>query len=158
VETDADVAVHCTSIYHPTLHEAMSKVMQRIMPHASSFEHLLNAFVEKCNLEKAILMDTKTKLVVCVDTLSECVADSWFRLACDIVDLTDGLNSVADFQSEAANVCISFDQEFAVRLRYLAPTLALVFMTKIDSSYSSLIDHNMLVLDTSIHNLLRDLS
>lgn len=103
-------------------------------------------------------MDTKTKLVVCVDTLSECVADSWFRLACDIVDLTDGLNSVADFQSEAANVCISFDQEFAVRLRYLAPTLALVFMTKIDSTYSSLIDHNMLVLDTSIHSLLRDLS
>jgi len=157
LETDAEVAVHCTSIYHPTLFEALSRVIQRMMPHLPALELLLNSLVEKNMLEKALLMDGKTKLVVCSDSSTETVAEPLFKMACDMMDLTEGFCSITDFSS-VNHLTITFDQDFVVRLRYLNPTLVLVFMVRADSNPSNkLVDHNLCIFDNALLRLLKDM-
>jgi len=157
LETDAEVAVHCTSIYHPTLFEALSRVIQRMMPHLPALELLLNSLVEKNMLEKALLMDGKTKLVICADSSTETVAEPLFKMACDMMDLTEGFSSISDFSS-VGHLTITFDQDFVVRLRYLNPTLVLVFMVRAcDNPYNKLVDHNLGIFDNALLRLLKDM-
>lgn len=156
LETDADVSVHCTSIYHPTLFEALSKVIQSMMPHLASMEFLLNTLVEKNKMEKALLMDGQTKLVICSDSSPEPLPEHLSKFACDMMDLTDGFSSVKDCDM-ADDLVITFEQDFIIRLRYIMPALVLVFVSKTFNAPSKLVDYNLAIFDKAVLRLLKDL-
>lgn len=61
------IRYHLTSIYDHSIYEALSRVVQRLIPQLPTLENLLNVLVSTCSMEKAYLFDVVSKLYICTD-------------------------------------------------------------------------------------------
>lgn len=62
------IRYHLTSIYDHSVYEALSRVVQRLIPQLPTLENLLNVLVSTCSMEKAYLFDVVSKLYVSTDS------------------------------------------------------------------------------------------
>lgn len=62
------IRYHLTSIYDHSIYEALSRVVQRLIPQLPTIENLLNVLVSTCSMEKAYLFDVVSKLYICTDS------------------------------------------------------------------------------------------
>jgi Ras-related GTP-binding protein C/D len=62
------VRYHLTSIYDHSIYEALSRVVQRLIPQLPTLENLLNIVVSTCSMEKAYLFDMVSKLYIATDS------------------------------------------------------------------------------------------
>jgi Ras-related GTP-binding protein C/D len=69
VSPDAiQIRYHLTSIYDHSIYEALSRVVQRLIPQLPTLENLLNVLVSTCSMEKAYLFDVVSKLYISTDS------------------------------------------------------------------------------------------
>jgi Ras-related GTP-binding protein C/D len=61
------IRYHLTSIYDHSIYEALSRVVQRLIPQLPTLENLLNVLVSTCSMEKAYLFDIVSKLYISTD-------------------------------------------------------------------------------------------
>lgn len=61
------IRYHLTSIYDHSIYEALSRVVQRLIPQLPTLENLLNVLVSSCSMEKAYLFDVVSKLYITTD-------------------------------------------------------------------------------------------
>ena len=61
------VRYHLTSIYDHSIYEALSRVIQRLIPQLPTLENLLNVLVSSCSMEKVYLFDVVSKLYIGTD-------------------------------------------------------------------------------------------
>jgi Gtr1/RagA G protein conserved region len=62
------IRYHLTSIYDHSIYEALSRVVQRLIPQLPTLENLLNVLVSTCSMEKAYLFDVVSKLYISTDS------------------------------------------------------------------------------------------
>lgn len=62
-----NIRYHLTSIYDHSIYEALSRVVQRLIPQLPTLENLLNVLVSQCSMEKAYLFDVVSKLFISTD-------------------------------------------------------------------------------------------
>lgn len=65
---NAPVTFYQTSIYDHTIFEALSKVMQKLVPQLATIENLLNNLCASCNITKAYIFDAGSKTYIAADT------------------------------------------------------------------------------------------
>ena len=63
-----NIRYHLTSIYDHSIYDALSQVVQKLIPQMPTLENLLNVMVSTCSMEKAYLFDVVSKLYICTDT------------------------------------------------------------------------------------------
>jgi Ras-related GTP-binding protein C/D len=68
VSADIQIRYHLTSIYDHSIYEALSRVVQRLIPQLPTLENLLNVLVSTCSMEKAYLFDVVSKLYISTDS------------------------------------------------------------------------------------------
>lgn len=61
------IRYHLTSIYDHSIYEALSRVVQRLIPQLPTLENLLSVLVSTCSMEKAYLFDVVSKLYISTD-------------------------------------------------------------------------------------------
>jgi Ras-related GTP-binding protein C/D len=61
------IRYHLTSIYDHSIYEALSRVVQRLIPQLPTLETLLSVLVSTCSMEKAYLFDVVSKLYISTD-------------------------------------------------------------------------------------------
>ncbi|KAK1086008.1 GTP-binding protein gtr2, partial [Friedmanniomyces endolithicus] len=64
---DRSVSYYQTSIFDHSIFEAMSKVVQKLLPQLPAMETLLNKLCSTCRIQKAYLFDTGSKIYVATD-------------------------------------------------------------------------------------------
>ncbi|KAI9501339.1 GTP-binding protein gtr2 [Coemansia spiralis] len=64
----AYVQFFLTTIFHDDIREALSRVVQRLVPNHSSLETILNSFCSKSSLDKVFLFDVTTKIYLAMDS------------------------------------------------------------------------------------------
>ena len=62
------IGYHLTSIYDHSIYEALSRVVQHLIPQLPTLEKLLNVLVNTCSMEKAYLFDIMSKLYISTDS------------------------------------------------------------------------------------------
>jgi len=62
------IRYHLVSIYDHSIYEALSRVVQRLIPQLPTLENLLNVLVSTCSMEKAYLFDVVSKLYISTDS------------------------------------------------------------------------------------------
>ncbi|PSK51877.1 hypothetical protein B9Z65_3144 [Elsinoe australis] len=65
---NAPVSFYQTSIYDHSVFEAVSNVVQKLMPQLPTLESLLNSLCSTCRIQKAYLFDTPSKIYIASDT------------------------------------------------------------------------------------------
>jgi Ras-related GTP-binding protein C/D len=80
------VNYHLVSIYDHSIFEALSRVVQKVIPHYQpTLENLLNTLVGTCAIEKAYLFDVASKLYISTD--SSPVDMQTVELCSDMIDV-----------------------------------------------------------------------
>jgi Ras-related GTP-binding protein C/D len=86
-ESNGDVLVsyYLTSIYDHSALEALSKVVQKLVPQLPTLNNLLDIMISSCNIDKSYLVDVVTKLYIATD--SNPVDVHTYELCSDLVDV-----------------------------------------------------------------------
>jgi len=80
-----EVSFYQTSIFDHSIFEAMSKVVQRLLPQLPALEELLNKLCSTCGMQKAYLFDTTSKIYVATDASPTFLKD--YEVCSDYVDV-----------------------------------------------------------------------
>ena len=82
---DRSISYYQTSIFDHSIFEAMSKVIQKLLPQLPAMETLLNKLCSTCRIQKAYLFDTISKIYIATDTSPTLLKD--YEVCSDYVDV-----------------------------------------------------------------------
>lgn len=82
---DRSVSYYQTSIFDHSIFEAMSKVVQKLLPQLPAMEALLNKLCSTCRIQKAYLFDTVSKIYLATDASPSFLRD--YEVCSDYVDV-----------------------------------------------------------------------
>jgi Ras-related GTP-binding protein C/D len=86
------LSYYLTSIYDHSIYEALSKVVQKLVPQHGAMENLLNLLLTACDIEKAFLFDVVSKLYIATD--HNAVDVQTYQLCSDMLDLVMDVSSI----------------------------------------------------------------
>ncbi len=107
---DIHPSFHLTSIFDHSIFEAMSKVIQKLIPHMDALENLLDLLISNCAMEKAFLIDVMSRLYVATDSAP--VDMQTYELCSDMIDVVMDLSSIygAPEGASAADAVAAYDE------------------------------------------------
>ncbi|KAJ1981458.1 GTP-binding protein gtr2, partial [Dimargaris cristalligena] len=68
--SDTHVSYHVTSIFNCSIHIALSKIIQKLVPQAATFESLLSSFLAKSESHQVYLVDLTSRLYFAKDNVA----------------------------------------------------------------------------------------
>jgi Ras-related GTP-binding protein C/D len=89
---NAPITFHLTSIYNHSIFEAFSKVIQKLIPHLSILEALLNDLSHSCKFEKVYLFDVLSKIYIATD--SSPMDMSSYEICSDYIDVIVDISEI----------------------------------------------------------------
>ncbi|KAK4989513.1 GTP-binding protein gtr2 [Elasticomyces elasticus] len=95
------VSFYQTSIYNHTIFEAISKVIQKLIPQLPALESLLNSLCSSCRIEKAFLFDIPSKIYVATDTSP--TDTSSYEVCSDYIDVIVDLEEIYGWDRSVEN-------------------------------------------------------
>lgn len=98
---DARISFYLTSIHDYSIHEALSSVIQKVIPHVDIFGKLLDAVVTASGGLKAFLFSASSKIYVATD--SSPVDLNVFEHCCNFINFTDDLCDMYGFVIPSAS-------------------------------------------------------
>lgn len=99
----ASVNYHLVSIYDHSIFEALSRVVQKVIPqYQPTLENLLNTLVRSCAMEKAYLFDVASKLYISTD--SSPVDMQTVELCSDMIDVVLDVSGIYGTHHSSANI------------------------------------------------------
>ncbi|KAJ1740697.1 GTP-binding protein gtr2 [Coemansia sp. RSA 989] len=87
-----NVHVFLTTIFDQSIREALSRVLQYLVPKHSSLETILNSFCSKSSLDKVFLFDMNTKMYLATD--SSPTYSLQYMFACQTIDVMEELTAI----------------------------------------------------------------
>ncbi len=163
---DIPMTFYITSIYDHSIFEAFSRIVQKLIPHLSFLENLLNVLTSRCNIEKAFLFDVLSKIYVATD--SNPFDMQTYELCSDVVDVVIDVSCIYGIQDgrdkEKSNETLAFDEMsssvihqnngYVLYLREVSKYLSLVCMMKEQSfSKEGLVEHNIKCFKSALNEL-----
>lgn len=104
LESSMNVFYHLTSVFDTSIYEALSKVIQKLIPEQGMLERLLDLLCQvrpsfpsqnftdvctkqQCSMDKAFLFDTSSKIYIATDSTP--LDDQTYIICSDYIDLID---------------------------------------------------------------------
>lgn len=79
------ISYYQTSVFDHSIFEAMSKVVQKLLPQLPAMETLVNKLCATCNIRKAYLFDTVSKIYIATDASPTALKD--YEVCSDYIDV-----------------------------------------------------------------------
>lgn len=132
---------HLTSIFDHSIFEAMSKVIQKLIPHMDALENLLDLLISNCAMEKAFLIDVISKIYVATDSAP--VDMQTYELCSDMIDVVMDLSSIygaGDGSAPAENpAVVSYDENSHSVMKLKKPNGNVVLFMREVNKYLALV-------------------
>ncbi|KAK9451092.1 Gtr1/RagA G protein conserved region-domain-containing protein [Limtongia smithiae] len=106
---NVSLSFYQTSIYDSTIYDAMSRVVQKQIPQIGTLENLLNVLCQHSGIDRALLFDIKSKLLVAED--ANYMSMPMYEVSIDFIDITIGMNSLYVSDKRLANSAIENGSE-----------------------------------------------
>jgi Ras-related GTP-binding protein C/D len=115
-QLDASVNYHLVSIYDHSIFEALSRVVQKVIPqYQPTLENLLNTLVGSCAMEKAYLFDVASKLYISTD--SSPVDMQTVELCSDMIDVVLDVSGIYGTHHSTANAASTTTKKKKIKER-----------------------------------------
>ena len=142
---------HLTSIYDYSIFEALSTVMQKLIPELPILESMLNLLIQKCRIEKSYLFDLHSKLYIATDSTP--LDTNVYGLISDKIDMVLDLASLYDYDGNSKELELSstfgLNNKYVLILKKVNLYLALVCLMNGEEDLletRGLIDYNIHLL------------
>ncbi|KAK5704768.1 GTP-binding protein gtr2 [Elasticomyces elasticus] len=165
---DKSVSYYQTSIFDHSIFEAMSKVVQKLLPQLPAMETLLNKLCSTCRIQKAYLFDTSSKIYVATDASPTFLRD--YEVCSDYVDVVVDIKQIYGWQQrdkaqavedggEIGESMVTYDHsgDTYIYAREINDHLSLLCVMGKGSSADKrvLIDYNVSILQTALVKVFR---
>ncbi|CAD7971520.1 unnamed protein product [Amoebophrya sp. A120] len=95
------VTFHATSIYDHSVFEAMSKVVQKLIPELPVLEQLIDLLVTNCRMEKGFLFDVVSKIYIATDSgADDNPTYQCYELCSDMIDVAIDISCIYGLTTE----------------------------------------------------------
>lgn len=151
---------YLTSIYDHSILEALSKVVQKLIPQLPFLENLLDSLISSCCIEKAFLFDVVSKIYIATD--SNPVDMQTYELCSDMIDVVIDVSCIYGmkdhgeglaYDAESASV-IRLGNGYVLYLREVQKYLALVSIMREESfDKAGLVEYNIACFKHAIGEL-----
>jgi len=161
------VPVLATSIFDHTIFDALSRILQRLLPHVSELEKLLNNFLTSCSLNKAVIFDIFSKLYFASDRSPMDV--HVYTLCTDLIEVVLDMSSIYDPRcrtdeekvervfagmDQDAKSVIRLSNQFVLYFRHISHGLVLLCLLNKESyTQPGLMEQNFATLRANILNV-----
>ncbi|GAA5882200.1 hypothetical protein JCM1840_000747 [Sporobolomyces johnsonii] len=85
LESNMNVFYHLTSVFDTSIYEALSKVIQKLIPEQAMLERLLDLLCQQCSMDKAFLFETASKIYIATDSAP--LDNQTYVICADYLDL-----------------------------------------------------------------------
>eukprot|EP00455_Lapot_gusevi_P054444 TRINITY_DN872_c0_g1_i1.p1 TRINITY_DN872_c0_g1~~TRINITY_DN872_c0_g1_i1.p1 ORF type:complete len:388 (-),score=127.67 TRINITY_DN872_c0_g1_i1:21-1130(-) len=154
------LSYYLTSIYDHSIFEALSKIVQKLIPQHPFLENLLDSLIASCIIEKAFLFDVVSKIYLATDSTP--VDMQTYQLCSDMIDVVVDVSCIYGMKDK--NDTLAFDEESAsvirmsnghvLYLREVNKYLALVCLMREDSfNKAGLVEYNINCFKQAISEL-----
>ena len=82
---NVSLSFQLTSIYDHTIYEALSKVIQKLLPQVSFISQMIDSLITNCKIEKAFLFDVISKVYIATD--SNPVEMKHYEICSELIDV-----------------------------------------------------------------------
>eukprot|EP00049_Salpingoeca_infusionum_P018129 m.355880 g.355880 ORF g.355880 m.355880 type:complete len:350 (+) comp17372_c0_seq1:526-1575(+) len=159
--SDLQISFYLTSIYDLSIFEALSKVVQKLIPELPTLESCLDVLNAQSNIEKSFLFDVVSKLYIATDTTP--VDMKSYEICSDCIDVVTDISGI--YGRDAAGNLSAFDQESAsimkltnshvLYLRQINEYLALVCLLRQDKyeEHVGTLDYNVVKFRKAIQDV-----
>jgi Ras-related GTP-binding protein C/D len=165
---DIHPSFHLTSIFDHSIFEAMSKVIQKLIPHMDALENLLDLLLSNCAMEKVFLIDVISKIYVATDSAP--VDMQTYELCSDMIDVVMDLSTIYGTGDNAEGDVVAYDENshsvmklkkpnnnMVLYMREVNKYLALVCVMKEESyNKSGVINYNFRHFKRAMHEVLKN--
>lgn len=127
---------HLTSIFDHSIFEAMSKVIQKLIPHMDTLENLLDILVSNCGMEKAFLLDVISKIYVATDSAP--VDMQTYELCSDMIDVVIDLSGIYG-AGDAGHDVVAYDENSHSVMKLKKPNGNVVLYMREINKYLALV-------------------
>mmetsp|Transcript_35217 Transcript_35217/g.101399 ORF Transcript_35217/g.101399 Transcript_35217/m.101399 type:complete len:339 (-) Transcript_35217:305-1321(-) len=153
------ITFHCTSIYDHTVFEAVSKVVQKLLPQLNDLEQCLDALITSSRMDKAYLFDLFSKVYIASDP--QPVDLQSYELCADMIDVVIDVSCIysmnedggtSSFSSEGKASCIiHLKSGTLLYLREIDRSMVLVCILREENfDRQHLVDYNIQVFKDSL--------
>lgn len=105
---NAPVSFHQTSIYDHSVFEAVSNVVQKLMPQLPTLESLLNSLCSTCRIQKAYLFDIPSKIFIASDTSPQ--DTNSYEVCSDLIDVVVDIGELYGWDRASDPTFVSQDK------------------------------------------------
>ncbi|KAK4336049.1 GTP-binding protein GTR2 [Rhodotorula toruloides] len=85
LESNMNVFYHLTSVFDTSIYEALSKVIQKLIPEQAMLERLLDLLCQQCSMDKAFIFETASKIYIATDSAP--LDNQTYVICADYLDL-----------------------------------------------------------------------
>ncbi|GAA5892353.1 hypothetical protein JCM6882_003648 [Rhodosporidiobolus microsporus] len=94
LESNMNVFYHLTSVFDTSIYEALSKVIQKLIPEQAMLERLLDLLCQQCSMDKAFLFETSSKIYIATDSAP--LDGQTYVICADYLDLVGDFTQLYD--------------------------------------------------------------
>ncbi|GAA6038287.1 hypothetical protein JCM8097_003923 [Rhodosporidiobolus ruineniae] len=94
LESNMNVFYHLTSVFDTSIYEALSKVIQKLIPEQATLERLLDLLCQQCSMDKAFLFETSSKIYIATDSAP--LDNQTYVICADYLDLVGDFTELYD--------------------------------------------------------------
>jgi len=155
-----NVSYHLTSIYDSSIFEALSSVIQKLIPELDVLQNLLNTLINNSGMTKAYLFDILSKIYVASDTRP--VDSDIYEICANYIDLTVDFTDLYNYprdsmkilgeQMEEVESSMTFEDGTMVYLKEMNKHLCLVTVIKNKDAKDKkgMIDYNVHIFQEAL--------
>lgn len=102
-----------TSIYDHTIYEALSKVVQKLLPQVSFISSMMDTLISRSKIQKAFLFDVISKIYIATD--SNIVNMQHYEICSELIDVLIDVTCI--YGVDESGGCSKFDKKSSSIIR-----------------------------------------
>ena len=106
---EVQIGYHLTSIYDLTVYQALSRVIQKMLPQTQYIVQLLDQLVRSSQIHKAFLFDVMTKIYIATDESAVEMKD--YEICSELIDVLIDVTCI--YASDEQESQLTFDEKSA---------------------------------------------
>ena len=122
-----------TSIYDLTIYQALSQVVQKMLPQVQFITQLMDNLVKQSQIQKAFLFDVKTKIHIATDENPVEIQD--YEICSELIDVLIDVSSI--YGTNEAGEALKFDDKSSSSIRLHHPESeqnVMLYLKEVDKS------------------------
>lgn len=104
-----------TSIYDHTIYEALSKVVQKLLPQVPFITAMMDTLISRSNIQKAFLFDVLTKIYIATD--SSAVFMAQYEICSELIDVLIDVTCIYGHDDNKPEAELEFDKKTSSFIR-----------------------------------------